>query len=90
MEKSGGKKPNYGGMRSYDNVYIMKMVIETGGVTNEAKDLDADRDRIRLGWTKVKDFDGITGLTTINAERDGAGQATVLTVKDGQLVKVDH
>jgi branched-chain amino acid transport system substrate-binding protein len=89
MEKSGGKKPNYGGMRSYDNVYIMKAVIEAGGVTNEPKDLDADRDRIRVGWTKVKDFDGITGLTTINAERDGAGQATVLTVKDAQLVKVD-
>jgi hypothetical protein len=90
MERSGGKKPNYGGMRSYDNVYIMKMVIETGGVTNEARDLEADRDRIRVGWTKVKDFDGITGLTTINAERDGAGKATVLTVKDSQLVKVDY
>jgi branched-chain amino acid transport system substrate-binding protein len=90
MEKSGGKKPNYGGMRSYDNVYIMKSVIETAGVTNQPKDLDADRDRIRLGWTKVKDFDGITGLTTINAERDGAGKSTVLTVKDGQLVKVDY
>ena len=61
MEKSGGKKPNYGGMRAYDNVYITKWVIETGGVTNEPKDLDADRERIRIGWTKVKDFDGITG-----------------------------
>jgi branched-chain amino acid transport system substrate-binding protein len=90
MERSGGKKPNYGGMRSYDNVYIMKTAIETSGVTNDAKDLEADRDRIRLGWTKVKDFDGITGLTTINAERDGAGKATVLTVKDGQFVKVDY
>jgi ABC-type branched-subunit amino acid transport system substrate-binding protein len=90
MEKSGGKKPNYGGMRSYDNVYIMKAVIESSGVTNEAKDLEADRDRIRVGWTKVKDFDGITGLTTINAERAGAGKSTLLTVKDGQLVKVDY
>ncbi len=90
MEKSGGKKPNYGGMRAYDNVYIMKWVIETGGVSNEAKDLDADRDHIRVGWTKVKDFDGVTGLTTINAERDGGGKPTVLTVKDGQFVKIDY
>ena len=90
MERAGGKKPNYGGMRSYDNVYIMKAVMETGGVTNDAKDLDADRDRIRVGWTKVKDFDGITGLTTINAERDGGGKSTVLTVKDGQFVKIDY
>jgi branched-chain amino acid transport system substrate-binding protein len=90
MERSGGKKPNYGGMRSYDNVHIMKTAIETGGVTNDPKDLEADRDRIRQAWTKVKDFDGITGLTTINAERDGAGKATVLVVKDGQFVKVDY
>lgn len=89
MERSGGKKPNYGGMRAYDNVYITKMVIETSGVTNKPEDLDADRDRIRQGWAKVKDFEGITGLTTINAERDGAGRSTVLTVKDGMLVKVD-
>jgi branched-chain amino acid transport system substrate-binding protein len=90
MEKSGGKKPNYGGMRAYDNVYITKWVIETGGVTNDAKDLEADRERLRVGWTKVKDFDGITGLTTINAERDGGGRSTVLTVKDGQFVKIDY
>lgn len=90
MERAGGKKPNYGGMRSYDNVYIMKWVIETGGVTNAPGDIEADRDRIRVGWTKVKDFDGITGLTTINAERDGGGKSTVLTVKDGQFVKIDY
>jgi branched-chain amino acid transport system substrate-binding protein len=90
LEKSGGRKPNYGGMRAYDNVYITKWVIESQGVTNEPGDLDADRDRIRLGWTKVKDFDGITGATTINAERDGGGRATVLVVKDGQFVKVDY
>ncbi len=90
MERSGGRKPNYGGMRAYDNVYITKLVIETSGVTNKPEDLDADRDRIRQGWAKVKDFEGITGLTTINAERDGAGQATVLTVKDGTLVRVDQ
>jgi hypothetical protein len=77
-------------MRAYDNVYITKWVIETGGVTNEPKDLDADRERIRVGWTKVKDFEGITGLTTINAERDGGGKSTVLVVKDGGFVKVDY
>ena len=80
MERSGGKKPNYGGMRSYDNVYIMKHVIETSGVTNKPGDLEADRARIREGWSKVKDFDGITGLTTIDANGDGTGKATVLTV----------
>jgi ABC-type branched-subunit amino acid transport system permease subunit/ABC-type branched-subunit amino acid transport system substrate-binding protein len=90
MEKSGGKKPNYGGMRAYDIVYIMKQVIETSGVTNKPGDLAADRDRIREGWTKVKDFDGIAGLTTINEDRDGAGKPTVLEVKNGGFVKVEY
>jgi branched-chain amino acid transport system substrate-binding protein len=90
MERSGGKKPNYGGMRSYDNVYIMKHVIETSGVTNKPGDLEADRARIREGWAGVKDFDGITGLTTIDANGDGTGKATVLTVKGSQLIKVEY
>lgn len=91
MERSGGKKSNYGGMRAYDNVYIMKFVIEKAGVTNRPEDLEADRERIRKGWaTLVKDFDGITGLTIINAERDGGGKSTVLTVKDGAFVKLDY
>lgn len=90
MARSGGKKPNYGGMRAYDNVYITKHVVETEGVTNRPDDLEKDRDRIREGWTKVKGFDGVTGATTINAQRDGAGKATVLLVKDGTFVRVDY
>jgi branched-chain amino acid transport system substrate-binding protein len=89
VERSGGKKPNYGGMRTYDNVYLMKRAIETGGVTNKPADLDADRDRIRRGWNEVRDYEGIAGLTTL-VEREGAGKPTVLTVKDGALVKVEY
>lgn len=88
-ERSGGKKPNYGGMRTYDNVYLMKQIIETSGVTNKPEDLEADRDRIRRGWNQVKDYDGVAGLTTL-VEREGAGKPTVLTVKDSALVKVEY
>jgi branched-chain amino acid transport system permease protein len=89
MDRSGGKKPNYGGMRTYDNVYLMKLAIETGGVTNKPDDLEADRDRIRKAWNQVKDYDGVAGLTTL-VDREGAGKPTVLTVKDSALVKVDY
>jgi ABC-type branched-subunit amino acid transport system permease subunit/ABC-type branched-subunit amino acid transport system substrate-binding protein len=89
MERSGGKKPNYGGMRTYDNVYIMKHVIETTGVTNRPEDLEADRDRMRKGWNAIKDWDGVAGLTTL-LEREGAGKPTVLSVKDDALVKIDY
>jgi branched-chain amino acid transport system substrate-binding protein len=90
MARAGGKKPNYGGMRNYDNFYIMKQVIEKYGVTNKPEDLEADRDRIRKGWSELKDYDGITGITTMNEVRDGAGKPTVLTVKDGVFVKVAY
>lgn len=90
LARSGGKKPNYGGMRSYDNVYIMKQIIEHYGVTNKPGDLAEDRERIRKGWSELKNFDGITGLTTMNEVGDGAGKATVLTVRDRAFVKVDY
>lgn len=89
MARSGGKKPNYGGLRCYDNVYLMKQAIETSGVTNRPEDLDKDRDRIRRAWNAVKDYDGVAGVTTL-VEREGAGKPTVLTVKDGALVKVEY
>ena len=89
MERSGGKKPNYGGMRTYDNVYLMKHAIESSGVTNKPDDLEADRDRIRKAWNAVKDYDGVAGLTTL-VEREGAGKPTVLTVKNSALVRVEY
>jgi ABC-type branched-subunit amino acid transport system permease subunit len=89
VERSGGKKPNYGGLRTYDNVYLMKWAMETSGVTNKPEDLDADRDRIRKAWNGVKDYDGIAGVTTL-VEREGAGKPTILTVKDGALVRVEY
>ena len=47
LAKSGGKQPNYGGPRAYDNIYLYKHCIETTGVTNKPADLDLDRDKIR-------------------------------------------
>ena len=90
MERAGGKKPNYGGMRSYDNVYIMKQVIEKYGVTNKPGDLELDREKIRKGWAELKGFDGITGATGMDADGEGAGKSTVLEVKGGVFVKVEY
>lgn len=89
-EKSGGKLPNYGGMRNYDSVYIIKMVIEKYGVTNDPAQLAEDRDKIRRGLSEVKNFDGICGKTTFDEEREGAGESTVLLIEKGNLVKVEY
>lgn len=89
-EKSGGKLPNYGGMRNYDNVYIMKMMMEKYGVTNNPSQLAEDRDKIRKGLAELRNFDGICGKTTLDAEGEGAGGSTVLVIEKGKFVRVEY
>jgi branched-chain amino acid transport system substrate-binding protein len=83
-----GKKPPYGGPRSYDSTYILKMIMEGQGVTNKSGDLEADRDRIRQGWAALKGYDGISGETTMNEVGDGSGASAILKVVAGKYVNV--
>ena len=82
------KKPPYGGPRSYDSTYILKMIMEERGVTNKSGDLEADRDRIRQGWAALKGYDGISGETTMDEVGDGSGASAILKVIDGKYVNV--
>lgn len=79
-----GKDPTYGGLRAYDNMYIIKKVIEEEGVTNKPGDLEKDREKIRNGWAKLKDFPGISGKTTMDSVGDGAGEVNAIMVKNGK------
>jgi len=81
----GGKEPPYGGPRSYDNIYIIKKIMEEEGVTNKPADLAKDRDKIRQGWQKLKDFDGISGITTMDENGDGIGGVRTLVVEGGKF-----
>ncbi len=82
----GGKEPPYGGPRSYDNIYIIKKIMEEEGVTNKPGDLEKDRDKIRQGWQKLKDFDGISGITTMDENGDGIGGVRTLVVENGKFM----
>ncbi len=84
-----GRKPPYGGPRSYDSTYILKMIMEGQGVTNKSGDLEADRDRIRQGWAALKGYDGISGETTMNEVGDGSGASAILKVVAGKYVNVN-
>jgi branched-chain amino acid transport system substrate-binding protein len=81
-----GKEPTYGGTRAYDNMYIIKKVIEEQGVTNKPGDLEKDREKIRNGWAKLKNFPGISGVTTMDEVGDGVGGVMSLAVEGGQFV----
>jgi len=82
----GGKLPPYSGPRSYDNIYIIKKIMEEEGVTNRPGDLQADRDKIRTGWKNLKNYDGISGQTTMDKNGDGIGGVITLVVKDGEFL----
>ena len=82
----GGKAPPYGGPRSYDNIYIIKKIMEEEGVTNKPGDLAKDRDKIRQGWEKLKDFNGISGVTTMDKNGDGVGGVRTLVVEGGKFM----
>ena len=87
--KKSGKTPNNAATLIYDSLHITKQCIEKTGVTNKPDDLAKDRERIKDCWTGVKDYPGITGNTTINADGDAVLEPFVLVVKGGkfQLVR---
>ncbi len=89
MKRKGGEKPNSGGFKSYDTVYIIKDIIEKYGVTNDPKELAEDRDRLREGWKNLKNFPGVSGLTTIDEVGDGVSMPAILRVRNGQWVAVE-
>lgn len=87
-EAAKGDLPTIQDAHSYDNVYLLKHIIETSGVTNKPEDLAKDREKIMKGLTDTKAFPGIEGNVGFNDEGDGVVQVYVIEVKDGQWVEV--
>ena len=86
--RNNNKAFPYSAPRAYDNIYILKKIMEEEGVTNKSDDLQSDREKIKNGWAKLKDFPGVSGITTMNEVGDGAGGVRVLKVVDGVYVDV--
>lgn len=61
---------------AYDAVRVVALAIKQAGV--------ADRKALRDALAQIKDFDGVTGKITIDANRNASKSATVLTIKNGQ------
>ncbi len=54
----------------YENLYVLKQVIETSGVEAKPTTVAQDRRRIRDGLAKVKEFDGLLGKVTRLEDRE--------------------
>jgi len=89
LAANGNKSFPYSGQRAYDNMYILKQIIEKNGVTNRSADLAKDRDRVRQGWADLKGYDGVSGVIAMDKVGDGAAVgARVLKVEGGKFVDV--
>lgn len=72
----------------YDAIFILKKVIEEEGITNDPAKINEDRQKIRDGLAKLKDFPGISGKTTMRPDGDVDKEAVMLQVVDGKLVPI--
>ncbi len=55
-------------------------------MTNKPEDLEKDREKIRNGWAKLKDFPGIAGQTNMDNVGDGTGEVKSVMVQNGEFV----
>ena len=70
----------------FDTMAVVRSCIMTQGITGNAGDLAADRDRMQKCWAGLKDFKApVTGATTINADGEAVRQPVILQVKGGKF-----
>lgn len=71
------KLPDAMAALGYDSAMILADAIKRAGTT--------DGPKVRDALAASKDFDGVTGKTTINEKRDATKSAVILQVKDGKF-----
>ncbi len=76
-----GSVPNGLSALTYDAVKLVADAIVRAGTT--------ERVALRRALAATKDFPGVTGRTTINAQRDADKDAAIITVKNGRLKFVE-
>ena len=65
----------------YDSAMILADAIKRAGTTDGAK--------VRDALAATKDFPGVTGKITIDANRNASKSAVILTIKNGQFKYVE-
>ena len=57
-------------MAAWENMFILKNVMESEGISGKPGDLQADRRKVRDGLAKLKTTKGLMGVTKRDAERE--------------------
>lgn len=76
-----GQSPDTGTSLGYDAVMVLADAIRRAGSTEGAS--------IRAALATTKDFPGVTGRITIDAQRNASKSAVIFTVRDGKFVYVE-
>jgi len=76
-EKAYGKKPDQFAAQAYDAYYIMTNALKAAGT--------ADRAKLRNSLAATKNFQGVLGKFSFDAERDVVMDPSVLIVKGGKF-----
>ncbi|HEX2750169.1 MAG TPA: ABC transporter substrate-binding protein [Verrucomicrobiales bacterium] len=81
QKKYDGKTPDAMAMLGYDSAKILVDAIKRAGST--------DGDKIRKALSETKDFPGVTGKITIDADRNATKPMVILQVVGGKLKLVE-
>ena len=76
-EKAYGKKPDQFAAQAYDALYIMSEALKKAG--------KADRVALRDALAGIRNFDGVLGRFSFDAERDVVMEPNVLIIKGGRF-----
>jgi branched-chain amino acid transport system substrate-binding protein len=79
--KYNGETPDAMAALGYDTVMVLADAIKRAGST--------DGPKLREALAATRDFPGVTGVTTLDANRDASKSAVIITVKDGKFKYVE-
>jgi branched-chain amino acid transport system substrate-binding protein len=77
FEKAYGKKPDQFAAQAYDALFIMAAALKKAGA--------ADREKLRDALAGTRNFRGVLGTFSFDAERDVVMEPNVLVVKGGKF-----
>jgi branched-chain amino acid transport system substrate-binding protein len=67
---------------AYDSVQLVADAARRAGTT--------ERTALKKALASTRDFPGITGRTTLDANRDAIKDVAIITVRDGRCVFIDY
>jgi branched-chain amino acid transport system substrate-binding protein len=72
--------PTWADANTYDLFYILSDIFRSAGITGDTE-LEVARERIKGGLEKVKNFKGVSGVSSIGSDGEGIKQPYVLIIE---------